>query len=76
MMVSGVGHFEACRKRAHLAERELEGFLRGELCCAERRRIVRHLLAGCPECQAIGRSLWALGDHPLIPLSVLRRKAK
>lgn len=59
--------FVVLPKRAHLAERELESFLRGELNHAERRRVVRHLLAGCPECQAIGRSLWALGDQPLIP---------
>jgi hypothetical protein len=75
MMVSGVAQIETRPTRAHLAEHELLSFLRGELCCAARRRVVRHLLAGCPECRAIGRSLWALGDRPLIPLAVLRRKA-
>ena len=51
-------------KRAHVAEHELESFARGELGCAERRQVVRHLLAGCPQCQAIGREIWGLGAHP------------
>jgi hypothetical protein len=46
----------------------LERFVRGELSGssgrAECRRIVRHLLAGCPGCSRIARRLWALGDLP------------
>jgi hypothetical protein len=53
-------------ERAGLGEHQVERFLRGELCPAQRRRLVRHLIAGCPVCQATARSLWALGDRPLI----------
>jgi hypothetical protein len=46
----------------------LERFVRGELSGAsgraECRRIVRHLLAGCPQCTRITGRLWALGDFP------------
>lgn len=42
--------------------------MRGELSGAtgrpECRKIVRHLLAGCPLCTRITRQLWALGDPP------------
>ena len=64
--VSGAAHNDARPRRAHLAERELESFLRGELGRAERRRVIRHLLAGCPVCRAIGRTIWGLGDRPRI----------
>ena len=63
-------------KRAHVAEHELESFVRGELGCAERRRVVLHLLAGCPECRAIGLALLALADHPVIPEPIFRAKPK
>jgi tetratricopeptide (TPR) repeat protein len=46
----------------HPARRVLEQFMRGELRPAERRRVVRHLLAGCAQCSAVTRRLWALGD--------------
>ena len=46
----------------------LERFVRGELSGASGRaacrRIVRHLLAGCPQCTRITGRLWALGDLP------------
>ena len=45
-------------KRAHLGPSEVEEFLRGDLSATERRRVVRHLLAGCPVCQATVRLLW------------------
>jgi hypothetical protein len=75
-MVTATRLFEARPKRAHVAERELLCFLRGELGSAERRRVVRHLLAGCPECQAIGRTYLAFADHPLIPEAIFRVKPK
>lgn len=62
MIASGV-HLEARPERAHLAQDELLSLLRGELGGAERRRVVRHLLAGCPECQALGREIWGLGTR-------------
>lgn len=43
----------------------LERFVRGELSGTsdrpECRKIVRHLLAGCPQCARITGRLWALG---------------
>ncbi|HYU32989.1 MAG TPA: hypothetical protein VEW48_12570 [Thermoanaerobaculia bacterium] len=46
----------------------LERFVRGELSGAAGRAacrtIVRHLLAGCPQCARIVRRLWALGELP------------
>jgi hypothetical protein len=75
-MVTAARPLEARPKRAHVAERELESFLCGELGRAERRRVVRHLLAGCPECQAIGRTYLAFADHPLIPEAIFRVKPK
>ena len=63
-------------KRAHVAERELESFIRGELGRAERRRVVLHLLAGCQRCRSIGLSLLALADQPLIPEAIFRVRPK
>jgi hypothetical protein len=37
-------------------------FLRGEASVAERRAIVRHLLAGCPACLAVTRPIWYLAE--------------
>ena len=52
----------------HPDSRLLERFVRGDLSGprgrAECRMIVRHLLAGCPQCTRITRRLWALGDFP------------
>jgi tetratricopeptide (TPR) repeat protein len=42
----------------------LERFMRNEAEPAERRWIVRHLIAGCARCLAITSKLWALGDPP------------
>jgi hypothetical protein len=69
-----IGRLQAATraKRAHLEGHEVDRLLRGELGRAESRRVVRHLLAGCPVCQATARPLWALGDRPLIPLPSLR----
>lgn len=52
--------------REHPETDLLERFMRGELSGdADRpacRKIVRHLLAGCPQCAGITRQLWGLGD--------------
>ena len=56
------------RPHDHPDSRLLERFVRGDLSGprgrAKCRLIVRHLLAGCPQCTRITRSLWALGDFP------------
>jgi hypothetical protein len=45
------------------------------MCCTlvgdERRRVVRHLVAGCERCSEITRKLWALGAEKLLPLPPL-----
>jgi tetratricopeptide (TPR) repeat protein len=49
----------------------LERFMRDNVEAPERMRVVRHLLAGCPQCVAVTRRLWALAggmDRPLPPL--------
>jgi tetratricopeptide (TPR) repeat protein len=40
----------------------LEGFMRDHVGCDERRRIVRHLLAGCTRCLQVTRRFWRLGE--------------
>ena len=42
----------------------LERFMRNEAEPAERRRVVRHLIAGCSRCIAVTGTLWALADPP------------
>jgi tetratricopeptide (TPR) repeat protein len=42
----------------------LERFMRNEVEPAERRWIVRHLIAGCSRCVAVTSRLWSLGDPP------------
>jgi len=42
----------------------LERFMRNEVDGPERRRVVRHLLAGCAVCAEVTRRLWTLGDAP------------
>ena len=39
----------------------LKRFVCGSLDAAERRRIVRHLLTGCPTCQEVTRELMQAG---------------
>jgi len=46
----------------------LEQFMRCTLVGDERRRVVRHLVAGCGRCSEITRKLWALGAETLRPL--------
>ncbi len=38
--------------------------MRGAASGPERRRVVRHLLAGCARCAAVTRRLWDLGEPP------------
>jgi len=46
----------------------LKRFLSGRLDAAECRRIVRHLLTGCPSCQEVTRGLSpGPAEHPEIP---------
>jgi anti-sigma factor RsiW len=40
----------------------LHRFLRGAAPRAERGLVVRHLLAGCPECRAVVRTFWELAS--------------
>jgi hypothetical protein len=47
---------------SHPEEPELSRFVRGELKGPDLRRIVRHLLTGCPACRRVTRRLWGLGD--------------
>jgi tetratricopeptide (TPR) repeat protein len=42
----------------------LERFMRNEVNGPERRRVVRHLLAGCAVCGEVTRRLWELGEAP------------
>lgn len=42
----------------HLSEGELVRFYRGELGAAESRRVVRHLLSGCPTCRERSAGRW------------------
>jgi hypothetical protein len=47
----------------HPAIELLELFMRGELTSpGERRRLVRHLLTGCPRCVAVTRRGWVPGS--------------
>lgn len=74
--------------REHPDASLLERFMRGELSRAsdrpECRKIVRHLLAGCPQCARITGPLWSLGDLPAdsdrsdrsVPLSPSSRLAR
>jgi hypothetical protein len=61
---------EAALHGPHPASARLGSFLRGELSREDNRALVRHLLAGCPDCAAVLRPL--LG-HAAIPLPRARR---
>jgi hypothetical protein len=49
----------------HPEPERLEGLMRNELSGAERRRLVRHLLTGCPRCVKVTRRCWTLGSRLL-----------
>ena len=57
-------------ERTHPGEQDLNRFMHGELRRPEAREVVRHLLAGCPQCVAVTRRLWSLGRQwpPLLHL--------
>lgn len=44
----------------HPPAEQLERFMRGELSLSDRLPIVRHMLAGCAECQKVTAPLWEL----------------
>jgi hypothetical protein len=48
---------------SHPPREHLERFMRGELCPPEVVLIVRHMLAGCTECQKMTRPLWELMEQ-------------
>lgn len=52
------------RKEDHPDPQLLERFMRNEAEAPERRRVVRHLLAGCARCSALTRRLWSFGEEP------------
>jgi tetratricopeptide (TPR) repeat protein len=55
----------------------LERFMRNEADGEERRRVVRHLLAGCSRCAAVTRRLWSLGEaRPESPESPPEKRAR
>ena len=62
----------------HPESQQLERFMRGESPRDECRLIVRHLLAGCPECVEITGQIWVLADRPLrrLPLSPVPVESK
>ncbi|HEY2738941.1 MAG TPA: hypothetical protein VGK45_11100 [Thermoanaerobaculia bacterium] len=49
----------------HPEPERLEGLMRNELAGVERRRLIRHLLTGCPRCVKVTRRCWMLGSRPL-----------
>lgn len=51
------------RDHEHPTPALLLRFLRGEINLAEKRAVVRHLLAGCPECVAVTRPVWQLAEQ-------------
>jgi hypothetical protein len=55
----------------HPAGEDLRRFMAGELPPAEVRKVVRHLLTGCPACVRQTRGLWSLGE-PAQPAPVRR----
>ena len=50
---------------------DLERFMRGGLGREETRWLVRHMLAGCPQCLAVTRRLWSLGERSLHVLELV-----
>lgn len=67
MLVSREVQGEARGERAHPEEHDFERFVRGQLSRGECCQVVRHLLAGCPECRAAARTLWVLGNDSRSP---------
>lgn len=49
----------------HPEPERLESLMRNELSGFERRRLIRHLLTGCPRCVKVTRRCWTLGSRSL-----------
>jgi hypothetical protein len=63
-------------QREHPRPDLLLSFLRGEASPAERRAIVRHLLAGCRECVAVTQPAWELAEHGIESLPGPKQKGR
>ncbi|HEV7507223.1 MAG TPA: hypothetical protein VGS07_20200 [Thermoanaerobaculia bacterium] len=53
--------------REHPPPADLQRFLRGETSRGEARAVVRHLLAGCPECATAMRPAMRLAEPGIEP---------
>ena len=53
--------FRRRRPSACLSRQALDGFMRGQLDAAGNRRVLLHLIPGCPRCQEITAELWWAG---------------
>lgn len=52
----------------HPSQEQISRFVNGKLTgdeSAVARRVARHLLHGCPECQKVARTLWYRTEAPL-----------
>ena len=47
--------------QSHPHPRQLERFMTSQLHRSEVRRVIRHLLMGCPVCSRVTRQLWRFG---------------
>src|SRR4051812_19262533 len=65
---------------AHPTREELEGFMLGDLGAGETRRVLRHLLADCEECQEATTLIWDVGANNTaespVPLSAAESAAQ
>ncbi|HEY0782362.1 MAG TPA: hypothetical protein VGE98_07910 [Thermoanaerobaculia bacterium] len=55
----------------HPTQQLLERFMRNEADPAERRQVVRHLIAGCGRCLKVTRTYWSLGEASQAPVVAL-----
>jgi hypothetical protein len=58
------------RDEGHPGLEELESFMADRLPRPRALAVVRHLLAGCPECRKVTARLWCLSKRPLLNLEV------
>jgi len=58
-------YMECLERLKHPEPERLESLMRNELAGIERRRLIRHLLTGCPRCVKVTRRCWTLGSRPL-----------
>ena len=52
----------------HPAPDVLRDFMAGLLSWEDTKRVVRHLLAGCPNCSEVTQHIWDFADEPLDPV--------